>query len=158
MKWLGSRRKHGRPSTRRNPRQDPRWLRGTERKPAATRAERPLGDWPAPPREVKAPALVALLPWLAQDLTFVEIGARIGLSESTVRRQAASIYRLLGANSRHAAVLRWLLPNHPSASIRETSIDAPVSFNCECQMNNTTSRGSSNSRRPNESRRPGGGA
>ncbi len=86
-------------------------------------AKRPdLGDLPNQYREIKtrldtlaaaivgAPALTAaelrLLPWLATYLSFSEIGERLHVSRHTVKTQAMSIYRKLGASSRSGAVQR----------------------------------------------------
>jgi LuxR family maltose regulon positive regulatory protein len=49
-------------------------------------------------------AELRLLPLLATHLTFREIGQRLYLSQNTVKTQAISIYRKLGANSRSQAV------------------------------------------------------
>jgi LuxR family transcriptional regulator, maltose regulon positive regulatory protein len=49
-------------------------------------------------------AELRLLPLLATHLTFREIGQRLYLSHNTVKTQAISIYRKLGANSRGQAV------------------------------------------------------
>jgi len=57
-----------------------------------------------------APSLTAaelrVLPLLATHLSFPEIGAEMFLSPHTVKSQAMSIYRKLGASSRHQAVTR----------------------------------------------------
>ncbi|HEY7606815.1 MAG TPA: LuxR C-terminal-related transcriptional regulator, partial [Actinomycetes bacterium] len=47
-----------------------------------------------------------LLPLLATHLTFREIGEQLYLSQHTVKTQALSIYRKLGASSRGQAVQR----------------------------------------------------
>src|SRR4030095_4084218 len=47
-----------------------------------------------------------LLPLLATHLSFTEIGQRLYLSKHTVKTQAISIYRKLGASSRSEAVQR----------------------------------------------------
>jgi LuxR family transcriptional regulator, maltose regulon positive regulatory protein len=51
-------------------------------------------------------AELRVLPMLATHLSFPEIGAEMFLSPHTVKSQAISIYRKLGASSRHQAVTR----------------------------------------------------
>jgi LuxR family transcriptional regulator, maltose regulon positive regulatory protein len=51
-------------------------------------------------------AELRVLPMLATHLSFPEIGAEMFLSPHTVKSQAVSIYRKLGASSRHQAVTR----------------------------------------------------
>jgi len=51
-------------------------------------------------------AELRVLPMLATHLSFPEIGADMFLSPHTVKSQAMSIYRKLGASSRHQAVTR----------------------------------------------------
>ena len=51
-------------------------------------------------------AELRVLPMLATHLSFPEIGAEMSLSQHTVKSQAMSIYRKLGASSRHQAVSR----------------------------------------------------
>ena len=51
-------------------------------------------------------AELRVLPMLATHLSFPEIGAEMFLSPHTVKSQAMSIYRKLGASSRHEAVTR----------------------------------------------------
>jgi LuxR family maltose regulon positive regulatory protein len=51
-------------------------------------------------------AELRLLPLLATHLNFLEIGERLYLSKYTIKTQAASIYRKLGASSRSQAVQR----------------------------------------------------
>ncbi len=51
-------------------------------------------------------AELRILPLLATHLSFPEIGAETFLSPHTVKSQAISIYRKLGASSRHQAVTR----------------------------------------------------
>jgi LuxR family maltose regulon positive regulatory protein len=63
-------------------------------------AERPPGRHRSPPPSC------ACSPLLATHLTFREIGQRLYLSHNTVRTQAISIYRKLGASSRGQAVQR----------------------------------------------------
>jgi LuxR family maltose regulon positive regulatory protein len=52
------------------------------------------------------PAELRLLPLLATHLSFREIGAHFHLSRHTVKTQAISAYRKLGASSRSGAVQR----------------------------------------------------
>ena len=51
-------------------------------------------------------AELRLLPLLATHLSFTEIGQRLFLSKHTIKTQAISIYRKLGASSRSEAVQR----------------------------------------------------
>jgi LuxR family maltose regulon positive regulatory protein len=51
-------------------------------------------------------AELRVLPMLATHLSFPEIGAEMFLSPHTVKSQAMSIYRKLGAASRNQAVTR----------------------------------------------------
>jgi len=51
-------------------------------------------------------AELRLLPLLATHLTFREIGERLHASSHTVKTQAMSIYRKLGASSRSQAMQR----------------------------------------------------
>jgi LuxR family transcriptional regulator, maltose regulon positive regulatory protein len=51
-------------------------------------------------------AELRVLPMLATHLSFPEIGAEMFLSPNTVKSQAMSIYRKLGASSRNQAVIR----------------------------------------------------
>ena len=51
-------------------------------------------------------AELRVLPMLATHMSFPEIGAEMFLSPHTVKSQAISIYRKLGATSRHQAVTR----------------------------------------------------
>ena len=51
-------------------------------------------------------AELRLLPYLATHLTFPEIGTRLFLSRNTVKSEAVSIYRKLGASSRSEAIER----------------------------------------------------
>jgi len=51
-------------------------------------------------------AELRVLPMLATHLSFPEIGAEMFVSPHTVRSQVMSIYRKLGASSRHEAVTR----------------------------------------------------
>jgi LuxR family transcriptional regulator, maltose regulon positive regulatory protein len=51
-------------------------------------------------------AELRVLPMLATHLSFPEIGAEMFLSPHTVKSQAMSIYRKLGASSRSQAVIR----------------------------------------------------
>jgi LuxR family transcriptional regulator, maltose regulon positive regulatory protein len=72
-----------------------------------TRAQLAGKPGPAP---VGASALTAaelrVLPMLATHMSFPEIAAEMFLSQHTVKSQAMSIYRKLGATSRHQAVTR----------------------------------------------------
>jgi LuxR family transcriptional regulator, maltose regulon positive regulatory protein len=81
-----------------------------------------LGDLPAQVEELRSrlntagsasrgassltTAELRLLPLLATHLSFTEIGQRLYLSKHTVKTQAISIYRKLGASSRSEAVQR----------------------------------------------------
>jgi LuxR family maltose regulon positive regulatory protein len=62
------------------------------------------------PSAARASSLTAaelrVLPMLATHLSFPEIGAQMFLSPHTVKSQAMSVYRKLGASSRHQAVTR----------------------------------------------------
>jgi LuxR family maltose regulon positive regulatory protein len=51
-------------------------------------------------------AELRILPMLATHLSFPEIGAELFLSPHTVKSQAMSLYRKLGASSRSQAVTR----------------------------------------------------
>jgi LuxR family maltose regulon positive regulatory protein len=51
-------------------------------------------------------AELRILPMLATHLSFPEIGAEMFLSPNTVKSQAMSVYRKLGASSRSQAVAR----------------------------------------------------
>jgi len=51
-------------------------------------------------------AELRVLPMLATHLSFPEIGAEMFLSPHTIKSQAMSIYRKLGASSRNQAVIR----------------------------------------------------
>jgi LuxR family maltose regulon positive regulatory protein len=51
-------------------------------------------------------AELRILPMLATHLSFPEIGAEMFLSPHTVKSQAMSLYRKLGASSRSQAVTR----------------------------------------------------
>jgi DNA-binding CsgD family transcriptional regulator len=51
-------------------------------------------------------AELRLLPLLATHLSFRELGERLYLSRHTVKTQAMSIYRKLGASSRSEAIQR----------------------------------------------------
>jgi LuxR family maltose regulon positive regulatory protein len=71
-------------------------------------------------------AELRLLPFLATHLSFPEIGERLYISRHTVKTQAMSIYRKLGASSRSEAVGHatdaGLLsrPNHPMGTMRDS--------------------------------------
>ena len=49
-------------------------------------------------------AELRLLPWLSTHLSFKEIGERLHVSRNTIKTQAISVYRKLGASSRSEAV------------------------------------------------------
>ena len=51
-------------------------------------------------------AELRVLPLLTTHLSFAEIGAEMFLSPHTVKSQATSLYRKLGASSRSQAVVR----------------------------------------------------
>jgi LuxR family transcriptional regulator, maltose regulon positive regulatory protein len=51
-------------------------------------------------------AELRLLPLLSTHLTYAEIGERLYVSHHTVKTQALSVYRKLGASSRSQAVQR----------------------------------------------------
>jgi LuxR family maltose regulon positive regulatory protein len=51
-------------------------------------------------------AELRLLPLLSTHLNFAEIGERLYLSPHTIKTQAMSVYRKLGASSRSQAVQR----------------------------------------------------
>jgi LuxR family maltose regulon positive regulatory protein len=51
-------------------------------------------------------AELRLLPYLATHLSFPEIGARLFISRTTVKTEAVSLYRKLGASSRSQAIDR----------------------------------------------------
>jgi len=51
-------------------------------------------------------AELRILPMLATHMSFPEIGAEMFLSPNTVKSQAISVYRKLGASSRSQAVTR----------------------------------------------------
>ena len=51
-------------------------------------------------------AELRLVPLLATHMSFPEIAAELFVSPNTVKSQAMSIYRKLGASSRHQAVTR----------------------------------------------------
>ena len=51
-------------------------------------------------------AELRLLPLLSTHLSFPEIGQELFLSRSTIKTEAMSIYRKLGASSRSQAVTR----------------------------------------------------
>lgn len=60
----------------------------------------------APGASALTAAELRLLPLLSTHLTFAEIGAELFLSLNTVKTQAISIYRKLGASTRSQAVVR----------------------------------------------------
>jgi LuxR family maltose regulon positive regulatory protein len=49
-------------------------------------------------------AELRLLPWLSTHLSFKEIGERLHVTRNTIKTQAISVYRKLGASSRSEAV------------------------------------------------------
>ena len=51
-------------------------------------------------------AELRLLPYLATHLTFPEIAGRLFLSRNTIKTEAVSVYRKLGASSRSQAIDR----------------------------------------------------
>jgi LuxR family maltose regulon positive regulatory protein len=73
----------------------------------ALRARLAADDAPAAPGASSLTAAeLRVLPMLATHLSFPAIGAEMFLSPHTVKSQAMSIYRKLGASSRHQAVTR----------------------------------------------------
>ena len=60
----------------------------------------------APGASALTAAELRLLPMLSTHLSFPEIGAEMFLSRNTIKSQAVSIYRKLGASSRNQAVIR----------------------------------------------------
>jgi DNA-binding CsgD family transcriptional regulator len=68
---------------------------------ARTRAAR-LRGWPG----TLSDAELRLLPLLATHMTFREIGAQLYISRNTVKTEAISIYRKLGASNRSEAINR----------------------------------------------------
>src|SRR5262249_13841800 len=60
----------------------------------------------APGASALTDAELRLLPQLATHLTFSEIGRELFLSPNTIKTQAGSIYRKLGASTRSQAVTR----------------------------------------------------
>ena len=73
----------------------------------ALRAQLSAGHAPSIPRTSSlTSAELRVLPMLATHLSFPEIGAGLFLSPHTVKSQAMSIYRKLGASSRSQAVAR----------------------------------------------------
>jgi LuxR family transcriptional regulator, maltose regulon positive regulatory protein len=76
----------------------------------AARVERMLDHPPARPKhgpiEEPSPGELAVLRYLATDLSQREIGARLYLSVNTVKTHTRELYRKLGVHSRSAAVTR----------------------------------------------------
>jgi LuxR family maltose regulon positive regulatory protein len=70
-------------------------------------------------------AELRLLPYLATHLTFPEIASRLFLSRNTVKTEAVSIYRKLGASSRSMAVERAIEVGLVDSSIYPSRPDAP---------------------------------
>jgi LuxR family maltose regulon positive regulatory protein len=60
----------------------------------------------APGASALTDAELRLLPLLATHLTFSEVGRELFLSPNTIKTQAGSIYRKLGASTRSQAVTR----------------------------------------------------
>ena len=60
----------------------------------------------APGASALTAAELRLLPLLSTHLSFPEIAAQMFLSRNTIKSQAISIYRKLGASSRSQAVVR----------------------------------------------------
>jgi LuxR family maltose regulon positive regulatory protein len=74
---------------------------------SALRAALPDGrDQSAPGASALTAAELRLLPMLTTHMSFPEISEEMFLSRHTVKSQAGSIYRKLGASSRHQAVTR----------------------------------------------------
>ena len=77
------------------------------------------GGWPA----ALTTAELRLLPLLTTHLTFREIGERLFISRNTVKTQAISIYRKLGASNRSEAITasaeRGLLDAAGSRAVRD---------------------------------------
>ena len=65
-------------------------------------------------------AELRLLPYLATHLTFPEIASRLYISRNTVKTEASSIYRKLGASSRSEAIERAV-----EVGLLESSIASP---------------------------------
>ncbi len=65
-------------------------------------------------------AELRLLPYLATHLTFPEIASRLFISRNTVKTEAVSIYRKLGASSRSQAIERAI-----EVGLLESSIMPP---------------------------------
>jgi LuxR family maltose regulon positive regulatory protein len=66
-----------------------------------------LGSWhraAVPGPSALSTAELRLLPFLTTHLSFAEIGQRLQVSKTTVKSEAISIYRKLGASSRSEAV------------------------------------------------------
>ena len=61
---------------------------------------------PAPGASALSGAELRLLPLLATHLSFPEIAEELFLSRNTIKSEAISIYRKLGASSRSQAVAR----------------------------------------------------
>ncbi|MGZ4300436.1 MAG: response regulator transcription factor [Gaiellaceae bacterium] len=66
----------------------------------ARRRAAQLGGWPGSLSDAE----LRLLPLLATHMSFREIGTRLCVSRNTVKTQAISIYRKLGASSRSEAI------------------------------------------------------
>jgi LuxR family maltose regulon positive regulatory protein len=75
----------------------------------AAELERQVRELPGPRAEQRAALTAAelrLLPLLATHLSFREIADRLFVSRNTVKTQAISVYRKLGASSRSEAIAR----------------------------------------------------
>jgi LuxR family maltose regulon positive regulatory protein len=70
-------------------------------------------------------AELRLLPYLATHLTFPEIASRLFLSRNTVKTEAVSIYRKLGASSRSRAVERAIEAGLVDSSIYPSRPNPP---------------------------------
>ena len=71
-------------------------------------------------------AELRLLPYLATHLTFPEIATRLFLSRNTIKTEAVSVYRKLGASSRSQAIERAV-----EVGLLEPSIFAPANITLE---------------------------
>jgi LuxR family transcriptional regulator, maltose regulon positive regulatory protein len=98
----------------------------------AVRARRPAErDSPEPAVPSLTAAELRVLPLMATHLSFREIAAELFVSRNTVRSQAMSVYRKLGASSRSQAVARsralgLLEPNDRAAIRSGRAADEPA--------------------------------
>ena len=69
-------------------------------------------------------AELRLLPLLSTHLTFREIGERLHISQHTVKSQALSVYRKLGASSRSQAIQRIQQTGLPGTSVPGNQLTA----------------------------------